>query len=353
MAAPGARPAAAVARVDALLVRYRERILAGLRATIDAAGVGYARYMRYHFGWEDAAGNPVTEAAGKMLRPALCLLCCEAVGGDAARALPAAVALELVHNFTLIHDDIEDSSETRHGRTTLWRVAGIPQAINTGDGMFVLAHRTLLRLAESGAAPDRVLDAVRALDDACVALCDGQYHDIGFERTAGVTREQYEAMVAGKTAALLGAAAAVGAIAGGADARTVDAFGACGRRLGMAFQVQDDVLGIWGDAGTTGKPVADDIRSRKKSFPVVYALGSLPAADRERLRAVYEQTSLSEHDVALVLRLLDTAGARAASAEAAKRWAAAALDAVRSIEMDAERRADIEALADFIVQRSA
>ncbi|MDE3094554.1 MAG: polyprenyl synthetase family protein [Chloroflexota bacterium] len=353
MSETSALPAAGAARVAALLTRYRERVLAALRETVDGAGVGYAGYMRYHFGWQDAAGNPIAEAAGKMLRPALCLLCCEAVGGDAARALPAAVALELVHNFTLIHDDIEDSSDTRHGRTTLWRVAGIPQAINTGDGMFVLAHRTLLRLADAGVAADRVLDAVRALDDACVGLCDGQHADIGFEGTAHVTLEQYEAMVAGKTAALLGASAAVGAIAGGAEARAVDAFGACGRRLGMAFQVQDDVLGIWGDAGTTGKPVADDIRSRKKSFPVVYALGSLPTAERERLRTVYEQPSLGEDDVALVLRLLEAAGARDASAQAAKRWAAAALDAVREVEMHPDRRADIEALAAFFVDRSA
>ena len=353
MSGTSALPAAGAARVAALLTRHRDRILAALRETVDGAGVGYAGFMRYHFGWQDAAGNPVAEAAGKMLRPALCLLCCEAVGGEAARALPAAVALELVHNFTLIHDDIEDSSDTRHGRTTLWRVAGIPQAINAGDGMFVLAHRTLLRLADAGVPPGRVLDAVRALDDACVALCDGQHADIGFERTAVVTLAQYEAMVTGKTAALLGASAAVGAIAGGADARAVDAFGACGRRLGMAFQVQDDVLGIWGDAGTTGKPVADDIRSRKKSFPVVYALGSLPTADRERLRTIYERPSLDEDDVALVLRLLDAAGAHAASTAAATHWAAAALDAVREVEMHPERRADIEALAAFIVGRSA
>ncbi len=340
-------------RVDALLSRHRAPLLAGLRAAIDEPGVGYAGYMRYHFGWEDITGRAVPEAAGKMLRPTLCLLCCEAAGGAASRAMPASVALELVHNFTLIHDDIEDSSETRHGRSTLWKAVGVPQAINTGDGMFVLAHRTLLRLSDAGVPAEAALQAARVLDDACVALCDGQYADIGFERTTAVSRAQYEAMIAGKTAALLGASCAIGAIAAGADARTVAAFGECGRNLGMAFQVQDDVLGIWGDAATTGKPVADDIRSRKKSFPIVYALDRLPPEDRERMLEVYARPRVQASDITTVLHLLDLAGARAASTAAAEHWAASAVDAVRRIDMPAAGRADIEALATFFVERSA
>lgn len=352
---PESRPVAPAhaARVDALLERYRDRILGGLREAIDGAGVGYAGYMRYHFGWEDTAGNPIPESAGKMLRPALCLLSCEAAGADASPALPGAVSLELVHNFTLLHDDIEDASDTRHGRTTLWRIAGIPQAINTGDGMFVLAHRTLLRLGDRGVAAPAVLEAARVLDDACVALCDGQYADIGFERTIDVSMEQYEAMVAGKTAALLGASAAVGALAAEADAQAVAAFHDCGRRLGMAFQVQDDALGTWGDPGTTGKPVADDIRSRKKSFPVVHALAELESGDRARLRSLYAQQALSEADVDEALALLDAAGAREASRATATRWAESALDAIRGVPMPEACRADFEALAWFFVERSS
>ena len=342
-----------VARVDALLSRYRDDVLAGLRDAIDGAGVGYAGFMRYHFGWQDAAGNEIPAAAGKMLRPALCLLCCEAAGAEASRAMPAAVALELVHNFTLLHDDIEDGSDTRHGRVTLWRLAGVPQAINAGDGMFVLAHRTLLRLAERGVPAARVLEAARVLDDACVSLCDGQYADIGFEQRADVSLDEYEDMVAGKTAALLGAAAAIGAIAAGAADAAVSAFHECGRRLGMAFQVQDDVLGTWGDPAVTGKPVADDIRSRKKSFPVVYALGALGARGAGRLRDLYAQATLSEADVDEALAALDEAGAREASRAAATRWAEAALEAVRDVQMPSERRADIEALAAFFVERSS
>jgi len=198
-----------------------------------------------------------------------------------------------------------------------------------------------------------VVEAARLLDDACVALCDGQYRDIGFEQAPEVSLEQYETMIAGKTAALLGASAGIGALAGGAPTREVAAFRECGRRLGMAFQVQDDVLGTWGDAETTGKPVGDDIRGRKKSFPVVHALATLPRPERQRLLDVYARTEITDADVREALVVLDAAGAREASRVEATRWASAAIDAVREVAMPDERRADLEALAAFFVQRSS
>jgi len=341
------------ARVNDALSRYRPAVVEAMRAALDLPGVGHTQLMRYHLGWEDRDGRPLLAGGGKMLRPALCLLCCEAVGGDAQRALPAAAALELVHNFTLIHDDIEDASDTRHGRETLWRVVGIPQAINAGDGMFVIARRTLLDMADAGVQAGRVLAAARLLDDACVLLCEGQYADIGFEAREHVSLAECEAMIAGKTSALLGASAAIGAIAGGADDATVRALGECGRLLGFAFQIQDDVLGIWGEQAVTGKPVADDIRSRKKSFPIVYAFEHLPEDARMRLQRLYAASEITEPDVDAVLALLDQAGARAASTAAAERWAAAALELLRPLRLDPGRRRDIEAVASFFVYRSA
>ncbi|HYM14793.1 MAG TPA: polyprenyl synthetase family protein [Dehalococcoidia bacterium] len=341
------------ARVAAVLSRHRDPVLSAMRAALELPGISHVALMRYHLGWADAVGAPLSPAGGKMLRPALCMLACEAVGGDPSRAVAAAAALELVHNFTLIHDDIEDASDTRHGRQTLWRVAGIPQAINAGDGMFVLARRTLLAMADAGVPDRRVLDAARLLDDACVLLCEGQYADIGFETRAEVTLPQYEAMIAGKTAALLGASAAIGALAGDADVATVTAFGECGRLLGFAFQIQDDVLGIWGEGAVTGKPVADDIRSRKKSFPIVYAFDHLPADERATLQRIYTAASVAESDVTRVLALLDEAGARAAATAAAARWAAAAIAAVRPLPLAPAPRTDLEALASFLVYRQA
>lgn len=353
MSGPRTPPPLDLARIDDILARYRAPVLDAMRVALDRPGVEHLRLMRYHLGWEDASGAAADASGGKMLRPALCLLACEAVGGDITSAVPAAASLELVHNFTLIHDDIEDGSARRHGRETLWRVAGVPQAINAGDGMFVLAQRTLLAMTDAGVEAARVLEASRLLNEACVALCEGQYADIGSEARERVTLAEYEAMIAGKTAALLGASAAIGATAGGADPVTVEALGECGRMLGMAFQVQDDVLGIWGEADVTGKPVADDIRSRKKSFPAAWASENAEQDVAQRLRAAYSAGEMTDAHVEEVLALLDRAGAREASTAEAARWASRAVDAVRSLDLVDGRRRDIEALASFFVHRSA
>ena len=347
-------PANITERVNSILSRYRGDVIAGMNAALDRPGVDHLRYMRYHLGWEDADGATTDAGAGKMLRPALCLLCCEAVGGDTSCALPAAIAIELLHNFTLIHDDIEDGSDLRHGRPTLWRVAGVPQAINAGDGLFVIARRTLLDLRNAGVPADRTLDAARILDEACVALCEGQYADIGFETRDRVTPAEYESMIRGKTSALLGAAAAIGALAGGASDEAVEAFQHCGELLGLAFQIQDDVLGIWGETGDTGKPVADDIRSKKKSFPIVYAFEHFNDADKQRLTEIYSRDPLRDEDVGDVLALFSRAepNARRAAILAAERHADAALAALSPLDLDANHRADIEALASFFVSRT-
>ena len=340
-------------RVNDVTSRYRDAIMVVLHDVLDRDDLGHAALMRYHFGFGDAAGRRTESSGGKMLRPALCLLCCEAVGGDKRLAMPAAAALELVHNFTLIHDDIEDVSDTRHGRETLWRIVGIPQAINAGDGMFVQGQRTLLRMEDAGVSADRVLWASRTLNDACVALCEGQYADIGFETRERVTQTEYEAMIDGKTASLLGASMTIGAIAGGADAATAAAIGDCGRKLGRAFQIQDDVLGIWGDESVMGKPVADDIRSRKRSFPVAWAFEHMRGEAAATLASIYAADVVTEADVDRVIALLNEADASGVATAEALRWAAAGIDALSPLALDDERRRDIEALASFFVHRSA
>ncbi len=243
----------AESRVAAILARYREPIVAGMRAAVDRTDGDLAMLLRYHLGWVDAAGRPIEASAGKMVRPALTLLCCEAVGGDSQQAIPAAVAVELLHNFTLIHDDIEDESETRHGRKTLWRVAGVPNAINAGDGLHALAFGTILELAERGVPAARVIAATRILNDACITLCEGQHSDLEFERRDDVRASEYLAMIASKTSALLSAAAALGAVTGGATDNVKERLAAYGFALGLAFQIEDDWLGIWGDPTHTGK----------------------------------------------------------------------------------------------------
>jgi geranylgeranyl diphosphate synthase type I len=337
-----------------LLRQYRQATLAEMKAVLAGHRLPLYEMMRYHLGLAGPRGEPAAARAGKMLRPALCLLSCEAVGGQRRQALPAAAAVELIHNFTLIHDDIEDASHSRHGRDTVWRVWGEAQAINAGDGMFALAHLALHRLVQAGAAAPQVIEAARLLNEATLALCEGQNLDLEFEQRLDVTCDDYLTMVSSKTAALMGAATAVGALLGGASEDTVGAFKEFGRRLGVAFQIQDDVLGMWGDAAETGKSAGDDIAARKKSFPVVYALERASEDDRRSLRRIYGSSVVSPEGVEEVLAVLERSGARAASEEAAARHVEEALSALDGLEgpgLVPARRRELEALALYLVHR--
>jgi len=339
---------------EVLLRRYREATLAEMKAVLAGRRPSFYDMMRYHLGIADRRGEPAAAQAGKMVRPALCLLSCEAAGGQRRQALPAAAAIELIHNFTLIHDDIEDASHSRHGRDAVWRVWGEAQAINAGDGMFALAHLALHRLLEAGVSAPQVLEAARLLDEATLALCEGQNLDLELEERLDVTCDDYLAMVSGKTAGLMGAATAVGALLGGASEDAVGAFKEFGRRLGLAFQIRDDMLGIWGDAAETGKPAGDDIAARKKSFPVVYALGRASEDDRRSLRRIYGAGTVSPQGVAEVLAVLERSGARAASEEAAARHveeALSALGGLQGLDLVPARRRELEALALYLVHR--
>jgi geranylgeranyl diphosphate synthase, type I len=248
----------------------------------------------------------------------MCLLACEAVGGDWRRALPAAGAVELIHNFSLVHDDIEDNSHTRRHRPTVWSLWGIAQGVNTGDTLWVISRLATLSLVRQGYDPATVLDVTRLLDETCLALCTGQYLDIRFESADSVTMDEYYRMIAGKTAALLSASLAAGALLGGADEQTVQQYADFGRELGITFQIVDDMLGIWGDPATTGKSAASDILEKKKTIPILHALEWEQGQGYADLLRLYSQPTLTDQDIPPVLALLERAGAR----EAIKRQAA-------------------------------
>jgi geranylgeranyl diphosphate synthase type I len=333
-----------------VLERYRSAVLAELRAAVERYDVNPFTLMRYHFGWEDQRGRPIEARAGKLLRPALLLLCCEAAGGDWSNALPAAAAVELLHNFTLVHDDVEDASTQRHDRDTVWRVWGQAEAINVGDGMFALAHLTLLGLSERGHGAERVLAAARLLDEATVRLCEGQHRDLRYEDQRQITRDEYLAMIEGKTAALLAACCDIGALLGGANDDAVRQLYEYGRRLGLAFQIRDDLLGCWGDASETGKSSGDDIRAGKQSYPIVVALERASIAERERLRSLLGRADLGADELSSVRELLERLGARDDGERAAREHADAAIEALRGLTLGDER-AELEALARFAVER--
>jgi geranylgeranyl diphosphate synthase, type I len=241
-------------------------------ASVEAAVAPHYGMMHYHMGWVDENFRPQRLPTGKRLRPMLCLLACAEVGGDPATALPAAVAIEILHNFSLVHDDIEDGDETRRHRPTVWKVWGIPHATNVGDGMFALAYGALQGLARRGLAAETTLTALHRFTQACLALTEGQYLDMSFEERSDVTVAEYLRMIQGKTAALVGTSLAIGALVGGAGPEPIAALQRFGEELGLAFQIQDDILGIWGDPEVTGKPAGNDLLRRKKSLPLLYAL---------------------------------------------------------------------------------
>jgi geranylgeranyl diphosphate synthase type I len=308
--------------------------------------------MQYHLGWMDERFVPTKDGAGKRLRPILCLLTCQATGGDPGQALPAATAIELVHNFSLVHDDIEDKSPLRRRRPTVWKVWGVPQAINAGDGLSVLAHLAMQRLADSGVPPQRVLTALEILDEACLALTEGQYLDLSFEDLLDVDVEQYLSMIRGKTAALFSASARLGALVAGSDLESIARYRRFGEDLGLAFQIVDDILGIWGDPQVTGKPAADDIRQRKKTLPVVRALEAEKRTKGKSLREIYQQQTVNEETVEVALKILDDLGARRYAQEMANDYYQKALSELNATGVKNEAQNDLRELAAFLVERS-
>jgi geranylgeranyl diphosphate synthase type I len=225
--------------------------------------------LAYHLGWEtDIAGKSNT---GKRIRPLLVLLSAAASGGEWQAALPAASAVELIHNFSLIHDDIQDNSPLRRGRSTVWKIWGIPQAINSGDSMYSLACLALLRLTKLSSC-EITLQAARILLDTALRLTEGQYLDLAYEKQDEIILEDYWLMIGRKTANLLSACTKIGALVGGGQGNILEAYHEFGYELGLAFQVQDDMLGIWGEAVLTGKSTDSDLISGKKSLPVIYGL---------------------------------------------------------------------------------
>lgn len=321
------------------LERYRPRIAEGLRRAAELDGL-LGVLVRYPLGLAEADGAPGPGIGGKLLRPSLVLFSCEALGGEVERALPLAVALELIHNFSLVHDDIQDGDELRRGRPTAWKAFGVGQAINAGDALLVLALRVALA---AELPPQARLQAQELLTAATLAMLEGQVLDLAAEGkpldVAGYLR-----MARRKTGALLGAAFALGALAAGRpDLQRISQ--ALGEELGLAFQITDDLLGIWGDPQKTGKPVGGDLLRRKRSFPVSFAL--------ERDSALPSLLSAPEAHLGAILARLEAAGARAAAQAEAERHLREAERLAQELPWPGWARAAFAELLAFLATREA
>ena len=330
----------------AVLERARELFQPALRKAVGSLEPNLRTPAEYHFGWVEPDGTPIEggAGAGKAVRPALAILGAEAVGAEAAVAVPGAVAIELIHNFSLIHDDIMDGDRTRRHRPTVWDVYGVGDAIIVGDAMHTLAFAVLLDEGTPGAVA-----AMKRLADGSAAMIAGQAQDSALDRRSDGTLAECITMEQNKTGALLGAALAIGTVLGGASAETESALHRFGLELGLAFQAIDDVLGIWGDPQVTGKPVGSDLRECKKSVPVMLALaggGQLASALRDAFG--HEMT---DDVIASLSAQLTAAGVREQVEQRADMHIAAALHALSGQAIHDTAATELQELAQFIVER--
>lgn len=337
--------------LTALITPYAHATLTELRRVVPAIEAHTAFYgqLHYHLGWATAEYQPADTPSGKRIRSAFCLMACELFAENFQPALSAAAAIELLHEFSLVHDDIEDGDRTRRHRPTLWTLVGQPQAINAGDGLFALAQLALFKSLEAGVAAERVLQAQKRLNETALALCIGQHLDMSFEKRDIVTPDEYIEMIGGKTAALLAFSGEAGALLGGADETDTRKFYELGEAMGLAFQMRDDMLGIWGDPAMTGKPVGADIRAKKKSLPVAYALTHDESGE---LQALYRNSLKGKTKVERARKLIEATGAYEVVATRASAYEAKALEILESLTVSESRLIPLRTLADELAQRT-
>lgn len=336
------------------LGRYSEIMLPAIEAELQQtisksfhASIGELEEMQhmlaFHMGWEGEGAGP--EARGKRIRPLILLLSAASAGGEWSRAMPGAIAVELVHNFSLVHDDIQDQSLTRRGRPTLWSRWGTAQAINAGDALFALAQLTVLRLDES-VSKEAALEAGKILQETCLSLTQGQYLDLSYEQRRDLSVADYWPMVSGKTAALLSASTFIGALCAQADPLTCQSYQRFGELLGLAFQVQDDMLGIWGDAALTGKSTASDLAAGKKTLPVLYALSQGGAFAEQ-----WNGKGVTPAKVKSLSEQLEAEGARAFVSQQAEQLTKQALETLSQAGPQGEAGEALGELADHLLKR--
>lgn len=325
--------------------RYRGPIDGSLRRSLDGRNVVLYDMLRYHLGL-DAEGA----GSGKALRPTLTLLVCEALGGNSAKALPAATSIELIHNFSLIHDDIQDGDRERRHRPTLWSRWGIPQGINAGDAMFCLATLTLYGLHQEF-EDSLVIEVIRTVQEATGEMIEGQYMDVSFETMPEVSIEQYLQMISRKTGALLRASIEVGAMLADAGMPVRLRCRRFGEAVGRLFQIRDDMLGVWGRSETTGKPVSADIRRRKKSMPIVMAMSRAAPAQRAELAAIYAHEDLGDGEVQRIMQLFEELGVRDEVQSLADETHREAVSLAAAINFTELGRAELLEIVDFLLSR--
>ncbi len=301
--------------------------------------------LTYHMGWTGEGAGP--DVTGKRIRPLLVLLVITSYEMKWLHALSATAAIELIHNFSLVHDDIQDNSDKRRGRATVWKNWNMPQAINVGDALFVIANQAILDLSKNYSA-DVVVRTARVIQNACLDLTRGQYLDMTYENRNDLSIDDYWKMIEGKTAALLSACTQIGAILGAADEQTIEQYRIFGRDLGLAFQVQDDVLGIWGNEALTGKSAASDLVEGKNSLPILYGI-----SQKGKFAQRWAASAIRPDEVAEVAQMLVNEGAREYAQREAERLTNRALETLEKINPKNDAGKALEDLTKKLLNRES
>ncbi|MBM3926451.1 MAG: hypothetical protein FJ320_10820 [SAR202 cluster bacterium] len=335
-----------MANASPILTQYQPHIEREIQAILaQRQGLLYDM-MRRDLGWTDPGPTSNTIPPSLRIHGVLCLLTAKALSGGFDKALPAASAVELVHLFSVVHKDFQDAVTERDGKPSAWLAWGPGQAINLGDGLYALGRAALFRLSDHGVPAGYVLNALEALDKACLALCRGQYLDLSFQEQMDVSLASYMKMAEAKSGALLGCAMEMGGIVCGAEASTVNSLKACGQKLGIALQIRGDILHVWGDQG--GESASAEVFNKRKVFPVVQLLDKSGVSIKKQLGAVYFKRVLEPHDVKAVLKVLEENKAKAASQKVVEQNVAEAMEAVDDLSMPSSAREELRALGHYI-----
>ena len=331
--------------------KYSPDIIKASKKFLSTHNVAVYDMLRYSMGWKGLYEIKTSATKGKALRPTLCLLACAATGGSTKQAMPLAVAIEFIHNFSLIHDDIQDCDKTRHHRPTLWTLTGVPKAISAGNILRTTADSSLHNLTNEGIKTEKVLEAISVLTKACLKMIEGQYLDVSYEGILNIGIDDYLNMISKKTGALISSSLHLGALIGTTNQSTINAFLSCGQSLGYLFQITDDILGIWGNQNATGKPVGSDLRRKKKSLPVVHVMTQASKKDKNMLTKTYQKSYLSDEDVNTIIEVMNRTKTKEYTQTLAKTHCDEAFESLVGIKLATEARNDLEELIEFLFYR--
>ena len=338
---------------------YRKDIEEEMKSIISVSNLPLYDMLKYHMGWMNETGKPGDFNKGKFLRATLCILAFistmnkmneKSIKKNHLKVLPAAAAIELIHNFSLIHDDIQDNDIQRRHRPTLWYLWGKPQAINAGTTMKVLANLAVFRLKKYNVSCEKQLQIFKILNESCLEMLEGQYLDISYENKPEISIEEYMQMIESKTVSLIKGAILIGAVLN-LDKKGLSSFEDFANHLGIAFQIRDDILGIWGSQEKTGKPIGGDIRKKKKSLPIVYALNNSPLKIKKELMRIYSFKKISETNSSKVIKLLDEVKAKEYCENKCDYFYNLAISKINNLPLSKEYYKSYYEICDFLLTR--